>query len=373
MGVRRKKELRRLLPAPPRRSQLAGEESGRQRPPLIHIRHRTASAALGVSLALVISATAAGAQEGAPVRLRDLVGLDAAGVQARLGGEVPAPSPGLTALSTAGGVVEMTDAISFGGSTEGGPNCSLRMDPQPPMLTSWPILVFRGGRMVGAVRLSPPRPIPGPSFRDGPQALNAYMRAPLQNVAVAAAGELPLQRGVEAFLAALGPPLPEDAGFVRVCRPRLPPRVVTPGVRSAPDTAGLMQGLALLPFAVALPGLNAERRRARDEGPRTLAEIHLGDRLEGGGDGFAARHRGVFAESRDDYAVLVINMGAAESNNLSRMNSAAFVGLRGGRVEWILPSQGWPYGLLGIGLCESADRRPTSRRRGCTDYGYFSP
>lgn len=327
--------------------------------------------ALWTILAIALHATVVHAQE--RVTLHDLLGLDAAGVQARLGGEVQAPPAGLSALSSDGGEIDMTNAIYFGRSPANKIDCSLRMDPQPPLLTPWPIFIFRDKKLAGAVRARSPRPSPGPSFRDGPKALQAYMRAPLQNVAVSSPGELPLQQGVDPFIAALGPALPEDLGFVRVCRPAPSPHLVSPSIRRAPDTAGLMQGLSLLPFAVALPGLNAERRRAREEGPRSLQEIHLGERLEGGAEGFAAGHRGAFAESRGDYAVLVINMGAPESNNLSRMNAAAFVGVRDGHVEWIAPSEGWPNALVGIGLCEDGSRRPTSRRRGCTEYGHFSP
>jgi len=203
--------------------------------------------------------------------------------------------------------------------------------------------------------------------------MDAYMRAPLSNGLVARPGELPLQSGLSDLVARLGAPLPPDAEIVRKCwTPRLIPR--TPGKRYF-DEAGFFQGLALLPMAVTLPGLNAERRRAMAEGPRTLAELQLGARLEGGAEGFARRHPGVFVEpGAAGYAILVIDLGAEASNNVSRMNDAAFAGVRDGTVEWIAPSMQLEPGYqIARGLCQGPDGRPSRARRGCNAYGFFSP
>jgi len=320
----------------------------------------------------MLAAAAAQAEPTPPARLSELIGATPAQLQARLGGD-GAPAAGLAAL-TPDGELQLIELDTFGASRTAGEVCYADQPPPPGAPPSRTVMmVFRQGRLTGAVVPGPVRG-PFPSPQAGFKAMDAYMRAPLSNGLVARAGELPLESGLPDLAERLGEPLAGDAEIVRKCQTLVPVARPAPGRRHF-DDAGFFQGLALLPMAVTLPGLNAERSRARSEGPRTLAELTLGEALEGGAAGFAARHRGVFAEQgAGSYAVLVINLGAEPSNNVSRMNDAAFAGVRDGRVEWIAPSMRQaPGNRVGLGLCEGADGRPTRARRGCTAYGFFSP
>jgi hypothetical protein len=318
------------------------------------------------------TAAAARAEPTPSLRLSELIGATPAQVQGRLGG-AGVPAAGLTA-QIADGELQLIELHTFGASQVPEAICYADQPPPPDAPPSRTVLmVFRQGRLTGAVVPGQMRG-PFPSPQAGFKAMDAYMRSPLSNGLVARPGELPLESGLSDLVQRLGEPLAADAEIVRKCRPTPAITAPSPGRRHF-DEAGFFQGLALLPLAATLPGLNAERARARTEGPRTLAELRLGEALEGGVDSFAASRHGVFAEhGRGGYAVLVINLGAESSNNVSRMNEAAFAGVRDGRVEWIAPSmrQG-PGHQVGLGLCEGADRRPSRARRGCTDYGFFSP
>jgi len=321
---------------------------------------------------LALTAVAARAEPTSPARLSELIGATPAQLQSRLGG-AGAPAPGLMAL-TRDGELQLIELFTFGASKTEGERCYADQPPPPDAPPSRTVMmVFRQGRLAGAfvpgqVRGSLPPP------DAGIKAMDAYMHSPLNNGLVARPGELPLESGVSDLVERLGAPLPADAEIVRKCQTVAPVVRPTPGRRYF-DEAGFFQGLALLPMAVTLPGLNAERTRARTEGPRTLAELQVGEPLEGGARGFAARHHGVFLEQgAGGYAVLVVDLGAEPSNNISRMNDAAFAGVRDGRVEWIAPSmRPGPGHLIALGLCEGPDGRPSRARRGCNAYGFFSP
>jgi hypothetical protein len=190
-------------------------------------------------------------------------------------------------------------------------------------------------------------------------------------------GRLPLS-DADGFLSRrLDLKVPADAVLRHACQP-LSPRPTFTGRRDPAgfDRAGLIQGLALLPFAWQLPALNAERREALVAGPALYARMQLGQVLPGGGQGFARANRGVrrYADAADPgYEVLAINLGDEPSNNLSRQNRAALVGVRDGRVVWLADGDG----ASGLGLVSAMciDDRRLSRayRSGCTDFGFYSP
>ncbi|WP_312146087.1 hypothetical protein [Brevundimonas sp.] len=164
---------------------------------------------------------------------------------------------------------------------------------------------------------------------------------------------------------------PAEAVVKRACQAA--PIVVD---ESEADTAGLLQGIALLPFAGRLPALNRQRREAQVRGSALFAQMTLGEVIPGGGARFAAQNPGVrrYVDDEDPtYEVLSIDMGAEASNNLARMNAAALVGLRNGRVEWL--ADGGAAAGLGLlaSMCVDKARRAGDNRPGCTDTGYFYP
>jgi hypothetical protein len=104
--------------------------------------------------------------------------------------------------------------------------------------------------------------------------------------------------------------------------------------------------------------------------------LAVGALLPGGGAGFAERHRGVrrYWDAQDPtYEILSIDMGAEPSRNLARMNAAALVGVREGRIVWLADGEGAAsLGLL-TAICIDASRRLGASRPGCSDTGYFRP
>lgn len=138
---------------------------------------------------------------------------------------------------------------------------------------------------------------------------------------------------------------PDDAVLVSECLGAVtlsPTAVRRPADRTIlpSDDVGVFQGLALLPFAGRQPSLNAERRLARVQGPALLATLTPGEQLPGGLADFLRTNPSVlrYADKEDArYAVLAINLGDEPSNNLSRMNDAALLGVRDDRIIWIAP------------------------------------
>ncbi|MGH7027805.1 hypothetical protein [Brevundimonas sp.] len=164
---------------------------------------------------------------------------------------------------------------------------------------------------------------------------------------------------------------PAEAVVRRACQ-------TAPIVSAEPraDSAGLLQGLSLLPFAWRLPALNEQRREAQARGSALFAQMRLGEIVPGGGARFAAENAGVRRYVDDEepaYEVLSIDMGAEASNNLARMNAAALVGLRDGRVVWL--ADGGAAAGLGLltAICVDRSRRAGDYRPGCTSTGYFYP
>ena len=166
---------------------------------------------------------------------------------------------------------------------------------------------------------------------------------------------------------------PEGAMLAHMCQTSpvlLPPPLV------ARDDAGLLQGLALLPFAWRLKGLNLEREANRLHGDALFATLRPGEPLPGGLDAFLTAHPGVrrYSDEHDPaYSVLVINLGAESSSNLARMNAAALIGVRDDRIVWT--GDGGAASGLGLtaALCIDGQGTAAAVRPGCSDTGYFSP
>ena len=143
--------------------------------------------------------------------------------------------------------------------------------------------------------------------------------------------------------------LSADEALQRDGRTRLKPteeRVVScqritfePRLRSDPkaplDTAGLLQGLGLLPAAVTLPGLNANRVAASKTGPKVYALLAPGTAIP-------SNLRGVrvidhYPDQRSQ--LLVVDLGAHPGRNLTNFDDHGIVEVREGVVMWrALPS-----------------------------------
>ena len=186
-----------------------------------------------------------------------------------------------------------------------------------------------------------------------------------------AAGRLPLS-DLDGFLERR-PDLaaPAEAVVKRVCQTA--PIIVAP---SGQDATGVLQGLALLPFAWRLPALNEERREAQVRGAALFAQMKLGEAVSGGVARFAVQNPGVrrYVDAEDPtYEVLSIDMGAEANNNLACMNAAGMVGVRDGRVVWL--ADGGAAASLGLlaAMCVDRSRQAGDHRPGCTNTGYFYP
>ncbi len=188
-----------------------------------------------------------------------------------------------------------------------------------------------------------------------------------------APGRLPLSDGGGFLERRRDLEAPDGAILAHLCEPAV---IIASPAPPARDDAGLLQGLSLLPFAWQLKGLNAERETNRLEGAALFATLKPGDPLPGGLNAFLSSHPGVrrYIDEQDPaYSVLVINMGAAASNNLARMNGAALIGVRDDRIVWT--GDGEAAAGLGLTSALCVDDRATAGavRPGCSDTGYFSP
>lgn len=188
-----------------------------------------------------------------------------------------------------------------------------------------------------------------------------------------APGRLPLSDGGAFLDRRADLAAPDEAILVNACQPSLASRSSAPAAR---DDAGQLQGLALLPFAWRLKGLNAEREANRVEGARLLATLRPGETLPGGLGAFLAAHPGVrrYVDEEDPaFSVLVINLGATMNHNLARMNAAALIGVRDDRIVWL--GDGGAAGGLGLTSALCVDDRATAgaAREGCSNTGFYSP
>lgn len=233
------------------------------------------------------------------------------------------------------------------------------------------VLTFRDGQLVSAALPDPlpDRPTPPTSDR---KAMEAFLRTPAASPFQARPGALPLQDG-PGFLSrwARTELAPTDA-LSATCAPPPPPQALPKpaGSHSGLDASDL-QGLAALPFAVTLPGKNAQRTTASRDGPALLATLRVGEPLGAAPEAFAAAHRGMRAYTAGDYAVLSLDLGAAPGRNLSNFNDAALIGVRGGRIEWIAPPAG--FGPRPDLLCIDEHGVAATPRKGCGGWGHFNP
>ncbi|KSB90955.1 hypothetical protein AS593_12430 [Caulobacter vibrioides] len=254
------------------------------------------------------------------------------------------------------------------------PICRSRLasDPRPPAVGD-PVLAFRDERLAAVLRPArrPPRP-PGPSMDDR----RAYERWIRQ----APAG--PFQAGFDQL------PLEDGSGFLdrweagRLARsdwlsvdcaplPRRPP--IAPSARRRSLDSSDMQGLALLPFAVQLPGMNRDRAQARRQGAATLAGLSVGRRLPQDPKTLSRRREGLrwHASARPGYGVMTVDLGGGKTRNLSDARDAALVGVQDGMVVWISPPDGaGPRASL---LCVDAKGLAGTPRPGCHGWGNYRP
>ncbi|MCS6624981.1 hypothetical protein N0B44_18870 [Roseibacterium beibuensis] len=313
------------------------------------------------------------------IAVGDLLGRSRAEVAGLLGAREPSPSAALTRVE-GDRIVEVFTGASLYPDWPAGQTCITRLfapgeeglqpliaavfpPPHRAQVHAW---IFEGDHLA-AIRVARPRPSPPPTATPGELKAWAIQQG-ARNGWMAEPGRLPLASDL---------PTASDEGFaaetdriVTACRPRSQ----SSGPRPF-DDAGLVQGLALLPFAVALPGLNAERDRAAREGPALMARLALGEPVPGGASAFVAGLRGVrlYRDPEDlDYGVIVISLGWDERNNLSRYNDVGMVGVRGDRVVW----KAGPGAAEALGLrqamCVDAAGRVGQARPGCSNTGQFT-
>jgi len=154
----------------------------------------------------------------------------------------------------------------------------------------------------------------------------------------AAAGQLPLEDG-EAFLGHWGRTLMSSDSTITV-RCAKHERASDRPLASKPAKEGLsasdMQGLALLPFAIELPFMNASRAANKRRGVALYDQLRPGYSLPGGLQSFLSRHAiANVLRSRDpNYVILRIDLGAYEGRNLSNSDDFGLVGVRDGVIQW---------------------------------------
>ncbi|MGH7016339.1 MAG: hypothetical protein ACRED8_04550 [Caulobacteraceae bacterium] len=280
------------------------------------------------------------------VRLSDLVGLSPAAVQQKLTGQTDGwPSPmGLEISSPAGTLAFanlgewMSDDAGHEIGTRGADNADFNpaafshCDPRfadakdAPVAdgvslengrvsrvlikdtSAWAVaLEFRNGRFVQAWSApSEPRTQRATTLEDGASFTSKWGREPLgANVA------LTIQ-----------------------CWRSTPVRQLAPGAGPPADLAGDLQGLALLPFEVQLPSLNARRVTAMHDGTAVYNRLAPGAEVPGGVEAFAAKHPVIVIRRSSDphYVLLQIDLGAYPSRNLTYFHHEALIGVRDGRV-----------------------------------------
>lgn len=295
----------------------------------------------------------------------------------RLGGTRD-PAPAIT-LQTAGGRMDIYPVEQLMPPTPPGHSCGIRLtSPDASWAVAAAFAVVQNGEVIAWVnpRRVQERPrAPGESWSDHLRTSIVEGHDPVLSVTP---GRLPLSDADGFLNRRPDMRVPADAVLTYACQPLPPLPTIDRGHKDPAgfDSTGLMQGLALLPFAWQLPGLNAERREARVAGPALYARMQLGQVLPGGGRGFARANRGVrrYADAVDPgYEVLAINLGEEPNNNLSRRNRTALIGVRDGRVVWL--ADGKAAGGLGLvsALCIDDRRRSVAYRSGCTGYGVYSP
>jgi hypothetical protein len=129
-------------------------------------------------------------------------------------------------------------------------------------------------------------------------------------------------------------PLSADVTLSIQCWRHTPVRQLALGRKPLPDVAGNLQGLALLPFALELPSLNARRATALRDGAMVYDQLAPGAEIPGGVEAFAAKHPVIAVRPGPDphYVLLQVDLGAYPSRNLTYFHHEALIGVRDGRV-----------------------------------------
>jgi|GEM_PF-1944638 len=355
-------------------------------------------ARLSAALALFLSANVAGAQAPPPpagpgVAISDLIGRDPAAVRARLV-DVAAgwPVPPAFQIATADGVLTLISVADLTVDPVLAQRmAAFRTSGDPPAAGAYLlceasliqgdgsrtpgdslVLTFRDGRLESVAQPAKIAVPPPPPYTDRKAQL-AYIRRPVSSPFIARFGELPLEDGT-GFLSRMPKAvLAPDDRLSAACSPAPAPSPAIPHARHEGLSASDMQGLAILPFAITLPGMNRQRVAARRDGAALLAMVRVGEPLGAAPETFAATHKGVraYPVAQGDYAVLSLDMGAYPGRNLTNFNDVALVGVRRGRIAWIAPPASLgPHAAL---LCLDEHGVPNTPRRGCSGWGHFSP
>jgi hypothetical protein len=268
------------------------------------------------------------------VFVRDLIGLSPAQVQNRLSGlDNNWPKVMSFELATARGLLSfavLTDYLQDTASMEirargrnramgpGMPKvwseCTVRTDDDDAYDT---LLMFRDGKLEGVW-----------SKRD----------ATADGASAPAPGQLPLEDG-EAFMSRWGRTLVnKDSAMTVRCVKHESVSDRPLASRQAQDglSASDFQGVALLPFAVELPFMNASRIANKRRGVALYEHLGPGYPLPGGLTSFLSGHAvaNVFRGRDQNYVILKIDLGAYEGRNLSNSNDYGLIGVRDGVVRW---------------------------------------
>ena len=122
---------------------------------------------------------------------------------------------------------------------------------------------------------------------------------------------------------------PADKRVISCERTAFEPSPYSEG-KPAADSAGLLQGLALLPLAVTLPGLNAHRVTASHSGTELYERLAPGTAVPSDLKG-VRRFEGFPKQGSE---TLVVDLGAYAGRNLTDFDDHGVVGVRDGHVVW---------------------------------------
>ncbi len=265
------------------------------------------------------------------------------------------------ALQCATQVVETTDRPPFSGTEIARWSLSVRAR-----------FIFEDERLVAVRGSTDFASSPPPVTRDRRAITDHYRQAGGVSEWSIAPGYLPLSEGA-AFVDRVSGRVPVGAVLATSCRSRPVPASPTQPARF--DSTGFLQGLALLPFAWTLPGLNAERDRDAREGPALLAAVRPGDLLPGGVASLVRDRPGteLYRDATDaDYGIVVVSVGSSDRRNLARRFDVGMIGIRGDRVIWTASPEMVDALALKPSLCTGRDGRLGNVRRGCTRTGTFT-
>jgi hypothetical protein len=316
-----------------------------------------------MAAAIVATASAAAAQE-RRIPVADLLGKTPAEVSRALG---VAAEPGW--LPRAATTLDGQAVVHLQIDARTSPQCPSGVRLRGEGGDSPAIFEFRDGRLLAV--LKPLIIRPRGSALSGKKDFREARRRP--------AGPLPLEAGLEDWTAQLADRrfAPAEAIVTSCYQPPIYPAPARkpPGaadVMAAPFALAYVAAswVAFSPYLATRPFAAAERAAAERDGPRLLSTLQPGAPLPGGEAAFRKANARLLrwhgSDATPDYAVFTIDLGGDRPGS----HDYAGVGVRGGVVEWIAPS-GLPYGSLG--LCQDAERNPTTARKGCTVTGHYRP